>query len=247
MSTSTAVQVARGDVAGGTALLVAGLALLGASLLEFAPGEARGDGDNPADSLRYLAEFGDLYSYSGLALVVAGVALVVGVITVHSLQRGRGRSLGFDTVSVFGVLAAGFFATTVVMRMQASGTMPHTQSLDESWGEAAYLVVQMAGTQGLLSTGMIALALWLVAASTVFARRGVRAPAVVAVFPVAVLLVLIGDIVAPSLAGSLSGEGVFLAYIAAALFGLPVSCAAVGLALVMRRSREKPRTVSPQN
>ncbi len=245
--TAVQVQVGRGDVAGGAALLVAGIALLAASVLEFAPGEARGDGDNPADSLRYLARFGDLYSYSGLALVVAGVALVVGVITVHSLQRGRGRSLGFDTVSVFGALAGGFFATSGVMRMQANGTVPHIQSLDESWGEAAYLVVQMAGTQGLLSTGMIALASWLVAASIVFARRGVRAPAVVAVFPAAVLLVLIGDLAAPSLAGTVSGEVVFLAYIAAALFGMPASCAAIGLSLVVRRSRAKLRVVSPQN
>jgi len=245
MSTSLEGLGPRREAVGGAALVAAAIALLGTSVLEFAPGEARGDGDNPADSLRYLARFGDLYSYSGLALVAAGVALVVGVVAVHALARERRRSLGFDVASIFGLLAAGCFVVGGVMRMQANGTVPHIQTLDQKWGESAYLVVQIAGTQGLLSTGIFALCSWLVAASIVLARRGVRWPAVVAVFPVIVLLVLVGDLLAPSLAARLPGEGVFFIYIAAALFGMPASCAVVGMAVLLPRSLAKTHAALP--
>ncbi|MEQ1738061.1 MAG: hypothetical protein ABL886_16865, partial [Rhodoglobus sp.] len=92
----------------GIALVVAGVALAAVSGLELAAGDRRGDGDNPADSLRYLTEFGDLYAYSGLALVIGGVAAVVGMVGV--LRVLGMPSLAFGAASAFGVLAGGFLA-----------------------------------------------------------------------------------------------------------------------------------------
>lgn len=218
----------------GIALIVAGLTLLTASSLELAAGEGRGDGDNPAESLQYLAEFGLLYSYSGLALVVGGVLLVVSVLGV--LRLSGMPSLAYGTASVFGALAGGFLTVSGVMRMQAYGTVPHIQSLNQSWGESAYLAVQMAGTQGLLSTGMMGLAAWLVALSILLFRQGLRVPVVLAVFPVVVLLILAVDLAFPSLDAP---EEVFLVYISSAILGIPVCCVGLGVALLTQRARSR--------
>lgn len=218
----------------GIALMGSGASLLAVSVLEFAAGDGRGDGDNPADSLRYLAEFGLLYSYSGLALVVGGVALVVAVLGI--LRITGMPSLAYAAASTFGVLAGGFLSVSGVMRMQAYGTVPHIQSLDQSWGEAAYLAVQMAGTQGLLSTGMMALAAWLVAFAIVLIRRGIRVPAVLAIFPVAVLVILAADLALPFIAAT---EQLFLVYVASAIVGVPLCCVGFGALLVSEKAQSR--------
>ncbi|MGV8895425.1 MAG: hypothetical protein ACOH10_09640 [Rhodoglobus sp.] len=234
----------------GIALVAAGIALAATTILELAVGDARGDGDNPADSLRYLSEFGQLYVYSGFALVAGGVALVAGVLGV--LRFVGMPSLAFGTASTFGVLAGGFLAVGGVMRMQANGTVPHIQNLNESWGESAYLVVQIAGTQGVLSTGMMATAAWLVSLAILLFRRGSRALALLAILPATMFSILLLDLLVPSLATSASAsEVVFLAYLASAFAGIPIACIGFGIALtstsVQARLRAGvPTSESPQ-
>ena len=121
--------------------------------------------------------------------------------------------------------------------MQAVGTVPHIQSLNESWGEAAYLAVQMAGTQGLLSAGVMALAAWLVSLAVLFAMCRLWAPVAFAVFPLIVLLVLATDLILPTLAESSASEIIFLSYIAAIALGMPLCSAAFGIALALPRVR----------
>ena len=220
----------------GIALVVAGISLAAVSGLELAAGEGRGDGDNPADSLRYLSEYGDLYAYSGLALVVGGVALVVGVLGVLGILGMP--SLPFGTASAFGVLAGGFLAASGVMRLQAKGTVPHIQSLDQGWGESAYLAVQMAGTQGLMSTGMMALGAWLVALAVLLVRRGARALALFAVLPAGMLFILLLDLAVPALDDNLP-EWMFLVYLLCAIVGIPLACIGFGVALASRRLRAR--------
>lgn len=217
----------------GYALIATGVALALVSVLELSAGDARGDGDNPADSLRFLAEFGDLYAYSGLALVTGGVALVVAVLGIRRLLGEL--SLAFSTSSVFAVLAGGFLAVSGVMRMQAVGTVPHIQSLRESWGEAAYLTVQIAGTQGLLSAGMMGLAAWLVALAIVCARRGATGPILLAAFPLIALLILAIDLALPWF-DQLSLDGVFVVYIASIIIGMPLCCLGYGIFLLLPRT-----------
>lgn len=220
----------------GLALMASGIALAAASILEFAPGAIRGDGDNPEDSLNYLAQFGDFYLYSGLALALGGLLLVVAVIGIYRMLSAA--SLAFTASSAFGVLAGGFVAATGVMRMQATGTVPHIESLSEAWGQAAYLAVQMAGTQGLLSTGVIALAGWLVAVALVLARHRLRVPALLAVFPATALLVLVSDLIFPSFADN-APDYIFLAYVAAAILGMPACCVGFGITLLFHRVRQR--------
>ncbi len=60
--TTTPVESAKHRVITAISWIIAGLALLASSIAEFAPGTAlRGDGDNPADSLAYLAVAGRAY------------------------------------------------------------------------------------------------------------------------------------------------------------------------------------------
>ena len=228
----------------GVALILGGIALASVSVLEFAAGEARGDGDNPAESLDYLAEYGGLYSYSGLALVLGAAAIIVGIVGV--LRMAKPASLAFEAVSVGGLIAAGGLAVSGVMRMQAVGTVPHIQNLDQDWGESAYLVVQIAGTQGLLSTGFIALAAWLVGFAIMAWRRGVRRVVPLVVFPAVVLLVLVADLAFPGLA-ALAGEGLFLGYIAGIVIGMPVCIVGFGIALLVPTVRTElaSATLSP--
>ena len=51
------------------------------------------------------------------------------------------------------------------MRIGASGPLPHIAELGQESGETAYLVVQMAGVQGVVPAGFVALSLWAVGAA----------------------------------------------------------------------------------
>jgi hypothetical protein len=221
----------------GVALVVTALALTAASAFEFSAGDARGDGDNPADSLRFLDQHGAAYSYSGLALLVGGVALVVSVLGMTGLIRRRRPALAADAASVFGLLGGGFLVVAGVMRLQAVGTVPHIASLDEAWGESAYLVVQIAGTQGLLSAGMLALCAWLVSTAIGWWRRRVVPPTFAAIFPLAIVFILLTDLALPFL---VLPEWVFLTYVVAITLGLPLCCLAFGVTLLVSRvARER--------
>lgn len=213
------------------ALIVAAVALVAASVAEFAPGEIRGNGDDPADSIAYLRAAKEFYGYSGAALVVGGATLITGVLGVARIVRVGGLSLAFTAATAFGVLAGGFLAVGGVLRLNATGTVLHISDLDADWGESAYLVVQMAGTQGLLATGMIGLSGWLVAFALLAARRRLVGLALVGLPAAAILLFLASDVLFPAL-GDAGPEWAFLLYIAAAIIGLPLGLFAAGLAVL---------------
>jgi hypothetical protein len=215
-------------VSAAVALIVAAVALVVSVVAEFAPGEIRGNGDDPADSVAYLRAAKEFYAYSGAALVVGGAALITGVLGVARIVRVGGISLAFTAATAFGVLAGGFLAVGGVMRLNATGTVLHISDLDADWGESAYLVVQMAGTQGVLATGMIALAGWLVAVALLALRRRLAGLALVGLPAAAILLFLASDVLFPAL-GDTTPEWAFLVYIAAATVGLPLGLVATGL------------------
>jgi hypothetical protein len=218
-------------VGAAVALIVAAVALVAAVVAEFAPGEIRGNGDDPADSIAYLRAAKEFYAYSGAALVVGGATLITGVLGVARIVRVGGISLAFTAATAFGVLAGGFLAVGGVLRLNATGTVLHISDLDAGWGESAYLVVQMAGTQGLLATGMIGLSGWLVAVALIAARRRLVGLALVGLPAAAILLFLSSDVLFPAL-GDTTPEWAFLVYIAAATFGLPLGLVAAGVAVL---------------
>jgi hypothetical protein len=233
--------VRRSAVGAGVALILAAVAFVLASVAEFAPGELRGNGDDPSDSVAYLQAAPEAYAYSGAALIVAGIALVVGVLGWVRLVRHGGLSTPYGTASAFGVLAGGFALLTGVMRLQATGTVPHIAELDRDWGEAAYLVVQLAGTQGALSAAMLTLSGWLVATAILAWRRRVRWMAFLGIAPLAILLLLAADIVIPGLEIS---DSMFLVYVGAITVGLPLGCLGTGIALLIAPCRA--RLASPR-
>ncbi len=216
----------------GIALVVAALALVAASVTEFSPGEIRGNGDDPADSIAYLRSAKEFYGYSGAALILGGSTLIVGVLGVARVIKVGGLSLAATAATAFGVLAGGFLAVAGVLRLNATGTVLHISDLDPGWGESAYLVVQMAGTQGLLATGMLGVSGWLVAVALVAARRRLPGISVVGVPAAAILLFLASDALFPAL-GDSGPEWVFLVYVAAFTLGLPLGLLAMGLTVLV--------------
>lgn len=232
MSAMTMATEQPSRVGAGIALVVAALALVAASVAEFAPGEIRGDGDNPGDSIVYLRAAKEFYGYSGAALLLGGSTLIAGVLGVARIVRAGGLSLAFAAATAFGVLAGGFLAVAGVLRLNATGTVLHISDLDPEWGESAYLVVQMAGTQGLLATGMLGLSGWLVAVALVAARRDLPALALVGLPAAAILLFLAADALFPAL-GTSDAEWVFPVYVVAIAIGLPLGLLATGLTLLV--------------
>jgi hypothetical protein len=224
------------------ALIVAAVALVVASAVEFAPEGIRGDADNPADSIAFLRSAGAIYGYSGAALVAGGSALIVGVLGVARIVRAGGLSLAFGSATAFGVLSGGFLAVAGVLRLNSTGTVVYIADLDPGWGESAYLAVQLAGTQGVLATGILALSGWLVAIALVGVRR--RLPGLLAVgIPAALILVVLTiDAVAPGLA---LADFVFPIYILAITGGLPLALLALGATVVPREGTRRLATREP--
>ncbi|MEO8261326.1 MAG: hypothetical protein ABI566_02040 [Pseudolysinimonas sp.] len=215
---------------------MAAVALVLASVAEFAPGDIRGDGDNPADGLEYLHVASRFYAYSGAAFVAGGAALVTGVIGMALAVLRSRLSLPYASASAFGVLAGGFLVLNGLLRLQATGTVQHIAGLRASWGESAYLVVQIAGTQGALSAAVVSIAGWLLATAILAWRRRVGWLVVVGVPPFALFLLYIVDVVVPDWEFP---DGLFLVYIGAITIGLPLGLALAGLALLLPGMRDR--------
>lgn len=224
---------------GGVAALLAGLGAVGVVGLEARRSSLGFDNaDDPRVMLEFFRQHADLYASSGLLLIVVGISLAVAVLALWRATSAADPGLLNALGAVFGLFSSAFFFAQGVLRVQAPETILHIADLDEASGLAAYAAVQMAGTQGLGSSGGFALALWAVAvAVATWPRRTLPRPvAVLAVLPAAFLLI--------GLLGPLVGEsyGLYLLYLAGVLLGLPLWCVGVGVALL----RLKPCTVSGQ-
>lgn len=147
----------------GLGLLACGLGLPAAFALETATRPAGTDGDNAAQSLVYLQQHGTAYQLSGLCLVVAALGLLRAATTVPWRTA---------FLTAVGCVAAGLWVFAGALRVSAPGPVDHIRGYDEQWGEAAYLVVQMAGTQGGLLGGVVLTAFWVVTGCVVAWRGG---------------------------------------------------------------------------
>ena len=101
----------------------------------------------------YLQEHGTAYALSGFCLLFAAL----GLIRAATAVRWRTPFL-----TVVGSVAGGLWTFTGALRISSPGPIDHIRGYDEDWGEAAYLVVQMAGTQGGLLSGVVMTEFWIV-------------------------------------------------------------------------------------
>lgn len=203
----------RGWSAARIAPLVAGLSGLAWFWFELAPQRAGyEDTDNPATGLAFIAAFPRAWVWAGLALAIMAFALVA---TVHAMRDrlesapGREeRGIAVRSVSTVGLIAAAMLLGQGITRL-AGGPVAYVQSLDQGWGETAYLVTQFVGAQLLGVGGLALLAIWALGVSWLGARRGVvpRPVAVLALVPGFRLVAII------ALLGLLP-EGLWLLYMA---------------------------------
>jgi hypothetical protein len=219
----------------GVAMIFMALALAGARVVELATRGAI-DADDPAASLAYLADSGDSYVVTGILLVVFAISLVVAAVATREVLRESRRSLWIDAGAVAGYLAAGALGIAGVMRVAAPGPLAYIASMDRDWGESAYLVVQVAGTQSLFAGGVLGMSLWLVGfAIAAWRRRSVaRGALVTAVFGADFVFALFAPLVEVP-------DGVFALHLFSLMVGLPLACATIGGALLVRGVRMRRR------
>ena len=212
-------------------MVVAGLALFGARLVELV---TRGDtdGDDPAGSLAYLAEHGKAYVVTGILLVVLAASLVVAAVAVRAALRADRASLWIDAAAVAGYLGAGALGLAGVMRVATPGPLAYISSLDARWGESAYLVVQVAGTQTLFADGVLALSIWLLGLGVAaWRRRSVpRALLVPALFGLDFVFALAGPLVEVP-------DGAFAVHLFSLMIGVPLALVAIGAGFGLRMPR----------
>lgn len=159
------------------------------------------DTDDPVMGLAFITATPLAWPTAGLALGIAAIALIVTVLALRSRLAGAGppartvdgAGVGVDAIAVVGLFAAAMLFGMAAVRM-SGGPVRYVQSLDQGWGEAAYLVTQFVGIQALVTGGLVLLELWLLGVAWVGARRGVipRLVAVLALIPAVRLVGVIG-------------------------------------------------------
>lgn len=187
--------------AGGLGAIVFGVGGLASTALQLAQ-QTLGfaDTDSPAVTLAYLRDHPDNYVQQGLVLFVMAIALTIVVFVAWDTLSGRSGSLGLRTVSAFGLFAAACLFLFGVLRY---GVRPllHIDSLELSWGEAAYLVQQIAGVHGVAAGAIVAACGWAVG-TAVLGYRSRALPrwlALLAIIPAFRLLTFFGPLLPPEL------------------------------------------------
>jgi hypothetical protein len=186
---------------GGIAAIVFGLAGLASTVLQLSQ-QTLGfeDTDSPAVTIAYLRDHLDNYLQQGLAMFVMALALTILVFAVWDVLAGRSGSLGLRTVSALGLMAGASFFLFGVMRYSVRPLL-YIEGLDPGWGEAAYLVQQIAGVHGFAQAALVTMCGWAVGVAILDYRSRVlpRWLALLAVVPAFRLLVFLGPLLPPEL------------------------------------------------
>lgn len=146
-------QMGRTRIFAGVGLCGVGVFIPLAFLLEAATRPGGTDGDNASESLLYLQEHGTAYRLSGCCFILAALSLVRAVTAVPWRT---------PFLTALGSVAAGLWTFTGALRISSPGPIGHIGEYDQDWAEAAYLAVQMAGTQGGLLGGAMVRLFWVV-------------------------------------------------------------------------------------
>lgn len=190
------------------------------------------DTDDAALGVAFVREYPEVFAQTGLALIVMSIALTISVASVADLHDPAHSKWPVRATSAAGMLAALCFLVFGAMRIGASGPLLHIAGLKQEWGETAYLVVQMAGVQGFLPAGLLALSLWAVGWSLI-GLRWRTIPLAVCVLGLVPAVHVLGRVL-----GEVGGlpEGAWIVLVAS-VPGTMVWCLALGIGLVARRLR----------
>ena len=221
---------------GGVAFLVAGLAWAAWFFLETAPPRmGYDDTDSPAESLRFLSDHPGAWAQAGVAFFVLAVALVVAAFALAERLDARAPGVGSRASTTFGVLGAAFFVGHGAVRM-SEGPVRYIESLDRTWGEAAYVATQMAGVHLMAAAALLCVGLWAGSVALVGWRSGVlpRWLAVTALFPALRLVAVLGPL---GLAGA--ADGLWIAFMASIAM-TPVWLLAMGVWMLREPARSAP-------
>lgn len=190
------------------------------------------DGDNPLVSLAFLRQDANLYFLSGLAAVLAAILLVVSVLALNDVMLQSPASLLGRATSTFGLFTSAFIFGHGILKMNAPESLLYMESLDPEWGQAAYLAVQMAGTQGLAAAGIFGFSLWAIGLGVGGVRQGVL-PLGLAILGIVPML--------PWLMGLLGRAGIlpdslWLLYIFSIILGIPIWSVVLGAYFLRQKS-----------
>lgn len=143
-------------------LILVALAIPAAFLFEVLTRPEGTDGDNPAESLVYLQEHGTAYALSGFCFLVAAFGLIAAATSFPARV---------PFTAALGSVGGGLWVFTGALRLSSPGPIGHIEEMRASWGESAYLVVQMAGTQAGLLGGAMCFIVWMTLTSALSWRR----------------------------------------------------------------------------
>lgn len=199
------------------------------------------DTDDPALGVAFVSAHPQVFAQTGQVLVLMSLALTISVLSVAELHFLGLPRWPVAATTAAGMVAAGCFLVFGAMRVGASGPLLHIAGLRQEWGETVYLVVQIAGVQGLLPAGLLALALWAVGCSLLgLARRTL--PVTICVLGLFPALHVVGRLVGAT--GVLPDGAWFL--LAASIPATMLWCLALGIGLVIQRLRGVPPDRPPQ-
>lgn len=192
------------------------------------------DPDHARISMEYLTNHSRSYVVAGLLMWVMALSLTTVVTVVSDVMTPRVASTQRRVAAAVGYFSAAFFLLYGALLVSTPGTLEYMGDLDRAWGEAAYLAVQIIGSQGMATGGLLAFSAWAAWLGFANARAKTlnRAVTVLALSPV--LLILMG-ILGPLAVGP---DALYLVYVVA-FIGLAPWCLTVAVSL----TRAKPHQV----
>ena len=159
--------------AAGLSAILFAVASLAWLVFEFAPPSLGfEDTDSPAVMIAFVRAHPDIHVFAGLCLIAMSISLTVAILGIGEALAPPANSFAVRCLSTLGLFAAAFFLVSGGLKVGASGPLLHIAGLRPEWGEAAYLVYQVAG-QALLISGIVGLCVWAVGLSVIGLRTRV--------------------------------------------------------------------------
>ena len=149
----------------GVSMLVFGIAGIAWFVLALTPPSlGYADTDDPGLMLQFARVFPAVFVQEGMALLTMSISLTVATVAMVEVLALRVDRIALRSITAFGLFAAAAFFVTGALRVNASGPAIHIAGLNEAWGQAAFVAIQVGG-QALGISGLFMIGLWSVGVS----------------------------------------------------------------------------------